>query len=353
MMICYSAKSFSEITMELIEFLDYYTKSFQDFLKKDIINSIALAFRECEKRQVISSLDYVLKEEKIDSEIKQIFKSLCNISIKENNNNNNNYNENLIEKNYTTEIINPNMNMNMNQLPQIPIQQNNLTNLLDIDNVNVNDNDNDYFSEEEKEELKLNENPKKNSSPKKNSISDKKILEIEFFLHPKLSDLIDINILNNFINYKSKKTFMLLIDNFLANFLQKLKSKNLLESKLIMIDQEVTEIYLHFANFFLRTFKDELIFDDINKFFNSHKISFDFFIENNNNTNSSPTPSHSNSLSHKEYSAVCNSIVDCFLIKFRNKNEKEISIIVEIINKIVDLYPKFILRLFAFLIKRI
>jgi hypothetical protein len=368
MMICFSAKNFTEITMELIEFLDYYAKSFEDFLRKDIINSISSAFRECEKRQIIASLDYVLKEEKISSDIKFIFKNLIDTK------------ENKSEKNSTLNL-NVNVNLplsssalNINKSGKFPNQQNlnqslnqnlNLVNFIDLDNDDDLDEEEDLNIElksKENSNLNLNDEKKSNnkislySNPKNNNInlntninanqiSEKKILEIEFFIHPKLSDLIDITVLNNFINYKSKKTFMSLIDNFLLNFLQKLKSKNLLESKLIMIDNEVTDIYLFFASFYLRTFKDELQLEDVNNFFNNKKISFDILIENNNNININNP--------QKEYSAVCNSLIDNFLIKYKNKNEKELYILIEIINKIVDLYPKFILRLFAFMIKRL
>ncbi len=356
-MICFSAKNFSEITMELIEFLDYYAKSFQEFLKKDIINSISMAFRECEKRQIISSLENVLKEEKISSDIKHIFKNLIDTK------------ENQSEKNYSDLNINNNLNLPLSSLSSSASSAlNTSVNFLNQNQNLISSNLNSYSnflfldndSEEEEDlniKLKLNENSNFNDIKKSNNnnnnkislnlnsnsnqISDKKILEIEFFIHPKLSDLIDLTVLNNFINYKSKKTFMTLIDNFLLNFLQKLKSKNLLESKLIMIDNEVSEIYLFFASFFLRTFKDELQLEDVNNFFNNNKISYEIFIENNNNN----TP--------KEYSAVCNSLIDNFLIKFKNKNEKEINILIEIINKIVDLFPKFIIRLFGFLIKRL
>ena len=334
MIIYWSSKNFSEITMELIDFLDLYSKNFDSHMKKEIKNNIISAFREFEKLQIIQSYDYILKEEKINEEIKRIFINLCDLKEIEK--------ENLItEKNQR----NTNNNLlNCNNLDINITNQNILNNcLLDSDDSDNEENknlDNTNFPQD-----KIQENKKQ---------IKKTTMDVEFYIHQSLSDLILPSILNNFINYRSKKTFFELLENFLSNFLLKLKSKNLLESKLALIDQEVSDIYLHFATFYIKIFKDELELNSVLKFFNLDEFTINPI--NSNITNQKNTLSQTEikkiNTQKKANTLTCHSLMDFFIIKFKNKIDKEISILSEIINKILDLYPKFIIRLFGFFIKR-
>lgn len=328
MLIFFSAKNCTEITMELIDFLDLYSKNFDNCLESEIKNNVTWAFRECERHQIIPNLEYLLKEERIKNDIKQIFSKL--IDYKEPQKHVVASEKESVEKQASmpTDIPNQNLNANLNQ---------------DANKFEESDSDNDNMNQ--------NKNILNNNKSEENKqISKKLVAEIEFYIHQNLSDLIQNTYLNNFINYRSKKTFQELLENFLNSFLQKLKAKNLLESKLALIDQEVTDVYLHFANFFVKVFKDELELETVNKFFNTTELSVsannDYLLKHKRDSN--------NNISRKrEPKEACNYILDYFIIKLKNKNEKEASILNEIINKIIDLYPKFVIRVFGFLLRRV
>jgi len=276
-------------------------------------------------------LDYILKEEKIKNDIKQIFLKLIDYKeIQQQQQNINEREKENLEKT-TSMAISSNFPNKNKKIVSVPSETNNIEDSDDSDN-----------------DLKLQETSTaiiQNQAPESKQISKKLIVEIEFFIHQNLSDLIQTTYLNNFINYRSKKTFQELLENFLNNFLQKLKSKNLLESKLALIDQEVTDVYLHFANFFIKIFKDELELDSINNFFNTRELKASV---DNDYVNSKKDLN----IKKREPKDICNCIIDYFIIKFKNRNDKEISILSEIINKIIDLYPKFIIRIIGYLIRR-
>jgi hypothetical protein len=326
MLIFYSAKNCAEISMELIDFLDLYSKNFDNFLESEIKNNVTFAFKECERQQLIQNLEYILKEDKIKNDIKQIYSKL--IDYKET------QNQIITEKE------------NIEKFPSIPLNNAN-QNLI----ANPNQETNKFDDSDSDNDLKMKEttNLNLNNKEENKQISKKLIAEIEFYIHQNLSDLIQSTYINNFIDYRSRKTFQELLENFLNNFFQKLKSKNLLESKLALIDQEVTDVYLHFANFFLKIFKDELELESISKFFNATEISIsadhEYLLKSNKDSK--------NISRKKEPKEACNYILDYFIIKFKNKNDKEVAILTEIINRIIDLYPKFIIRVFGFLIRRI
>lgn len=323
------AKSFPEISMELIDFLDAYSKNFDNYLKNDIKNNIVSAFKECEKQQIIQNLEYILREEKIDKQIKQIFSKLVDYK-----DNSQQFQQQLQKENFDKI---PNVSTNQ-------INQNNFSNAINQDSKVIEESE---FSDDEVKMVDNNINSQNQINENK-TLSKKLIIELEFYIHQNLSDLIQNTILNNFINYRSKKTFQELLDNFINNFLQKLKSKNLLESKLALIDQEVTDIYYHFASFFIKIFKDELELDSVNKFFNLSELN----VNANNDYIKSQNDNPNKISKKKEPKEICNYIIDYFIIKFKNKNEKEISMLAEIINKIIEIYPKFIIRMIGFLIRR-
>ncbi len=327
MLIFFSAKNCTEITMELIDFLALYSKNFDNCLEKEIKNNVTWAFRECERHQLIPNLEYLLKEEKIKNDIKQIFLKL--IDYREPQKQVAGEREN-IEKQASIQGIIPNQS---------------LISIINEEASKFDDSDSDNELKQESTVLNT------NKIEENKQLSIKLVAEIEFYIHQNLSDLIQNNYLNNFINYRSKKTFQELLDNFSNNFLQKLKSKNLLDSKLALIDQEVTDVYLHFANFFIKVFKDELELESVNKFFNNTELSFsannDYLLKHKRD------PIFNNISRKREPKEACNYILDYFIIKINNKNDKEASILTEIINRIIDLYPKFIIRVFGFLIRRI
>lgn len=342
--------------MELIDFLDLYSKNFDNAIKSDIKASISSAFQECLKMQIIHNYDTILKDENIGSEIKNILINLCEFrEIQQQ------------EISKDTYILDKIQTINKEQSPQMVCsastnnQNNSTNNSINIPkNYNAN---NGYESDDSENELKITDskcivpelNNLDNEVVEHSEVKKKLNAEIEFYVNQNLCDLIDIITLNNFINFRSKKTFVSLFENFMEKFLQKLKAKNLLDSKLALIDQEVTDVYLYFAVLYVKIFKDELELGSVDKIFNVAELSFNPVEDLNSSEdwkNLETSASQNNKLKKKKTLSICYVILELYFLKIKNKNEKEISILAEIINKIIDLYPQYIINTFGFLIKR-
>jgi hypothetical protein len=206
-----SLKEFSEISMELVEFLDIYSENFSPGLKTKIRENIGEAFRHSEIVQMIPSLRILLKEEKITKEIKNTFEQL----IKSKEDSNDKTNELKFEK-------------------------------IDISISNLPEKSQEY------------------------DINKPKILTNEFFMDNSIQDLINPITLKNFVTFRSINTFRLLLEDFCKEYVNKSKSSNKLSAP--------NDIPLHFAHFYLNSFKDELIQQikpiDENKVIHLHFIEF-------------------------------------------------------------------------------
>lgn len=227
----YSAKEFPEITMELIEFIDNYSEYFDKGNKSICKNCVCEAFKEAEARQIIPTLSFVLKEDKISPEIKKIYENL--IRFKSYPNPQNNMNNNITNGNYSNQMYQNVMQDTQN------VVNNNIN--VDMKKIIENDNKNDTLI-----------------IPK--PVGGKEV-EKEFFISQNFSSLISPTVMKNFINFKSVKTFNFILDDICKSHLNKTKSKNSLESKLNSIDPSYIELLKQFANFYFNAFKDEILLD--------------------------------------------------------------------------------------------
>ena len=170
----YSAKEFPEITMELIEFIDNYSEYFDKGNKSICKNCVCEAFKEAEARQIIPTLSFVLKEDKISPEIKKIYENL--IRFKSYPNPQNNMNNNITNGNYSHQMYQNVMQDTQN------VVNNNIN--VDMKKIIENDNKNDTLM-----------------IPK--PVGGKEV-EKEFFISQNFSSLISPTVMKNFIFTRQK-----------------------------------------------------------------------------------------------------------------------------------------------------
>jgi len=286
-----SAREFPELSMELIEFLEVYSENFDLNHKTKIRENITDAFRQAETVQIIPVLKSILKEERIPGEIKNIYQNLTKL-----------------DKEEEFQMQNsPEIDSNMSS-PSIEEIESNVT-------------------ISPKHQTLTTQPVIKNPTEVTSKI---RIIQNEFFLHSSLTELISPITWKNFINYRSKLIFKNVLDEICKNFLNKIKSLNLLDFKSINSHPLCVEVYSNFSIFFLNYFKDELI----------SPLETEILEENEK---SQITQSNNN---------VSFYIIDFLISKYLEKNEKELNLITEFVKKIIDNFPCFIVRLLFYFSKK-
>ncbi len=275
-----SIKDFPQLTMELIEFLFTYSENFDPLNKAQIKNSVAEAFQQAEVYGMIS-LKKILCEDQILPEIKKIYSTL-------------------IERGNIFNCNNAALKTQQSQKNQDT--SNHSTTNLKID-------------------------LKSDSCQSSNQTKVIRTVEFEFYIHPILDELISPITLKNFLNYKNKKIFKVLLEEICQNYVNKYKTNNFFESRINKATNH--EIISNIANFYLNIFKDEIV------------GNFKSFI---------------NSIAEEEKSEEKNQIkcdvglyLICFIIsKFFDKNEKEFLMLSQVIRDILEKEPEFIISVFLY-----
>lgn len=292
-----SIREFSQLTMELIDFLDVYSENFDLQNKQGIRKSITEAFQQGEVYGIVTSLKNIFKEDKIDEDIKKVFEGLIKFNREE---------DSLIADSSRDDILSGHMDLNL-ESPSPIEDKSNISNRFPS---NVKDTSN----------LSI--------------VKDKstRTIENEFFIHPSLDELLNPLTIKNFINYKTKNIFKTLLDDICKQYVNKLKTQNLLESKLIKIQPSHLDIYTSFANFYLNIFKDELI-SNINP----------YELDNDSEASSKSQKSTNVSLY----------IIDFLIGKYFERSEKEFNLIINFVKKILENFPNFIVRLVYYISSKV
>jgi integrator complex subunit 3 len=282
-----SIRDFPTLTMELLDFIHQTVENFDPKLKSSLRNNVADAFKQAETYQMFI-LKKFMEEKNITEDIKKVYEVLTKLNV-----------ENEIELKKSEEDSNilttREASLTSSPSPSISISE-------DLENKIV-------------KPIKLEKKFK--------------TIENEFFIHPSLEELISPITLKNFLNYRNKNLFKNTLDEICSKYLQKLKSQNLQDSKLIKLQPFSTEIYSSFANFYLNIFKEELI-DDIN----------DYEKENEPSNKKSDT------------TLVSLFLLDYLITKFFEKNEKEFQFLVECVKQIMKKFPDYIVRIIYYIVKK-
>lgn len=277
-----SIRDFSTLTMELLDFIHQTVENFDPRLKPNLRNNVADAFRQAETYQMFI-LKKFMEEKNITEEIKKVYEVLTKLNSE-------------IETEYKkSEEEKSDSSLTLTSSPS-PHE----------------DFDNNLVRPAIKLEKKL------------------KSIENEFFIHASLEELISPITLKNFLNYRNKNLFRTTLDEICSKYIQKLKSHNLQDSKLVKLQPFNTEIYSSFAIFYLNIFKEEII-DDINDYDNELEPS-------SKKSDSSP---------------VSLFLLDYLISKFFEKNEKEFQFIVECVKQILKKFPDYIVRIIYYFVKKL
>ena len=317
-------KEFPAISEELVEFLESYSKHFdnnKDNIQKRI-NSICDAFRIFEiSNNNLTDIEKSIKESGMEEKFKNM---LINLIKNENwiNSNKANYKNN----NYNNKPKEINENQN-----NIELKNNKIRNNIYINDAN---NNNDVIINTNSVVLsQLNENEqnknkiKKEKSKKNNQqISDNKNKEIniEIIIPKEINTYIQKNILKNFLKERNQKNFHNLL-NDLCNY--NIKTFGDTDSSLKNLDSSYQSLCENFANFFVKIFQVEL---ELNNFYNLG------LLQNGND---------------KYNKNVYKYIFDFTFEK--NDDNKIFSFMADLINKIIEKYQFFIIHLMSYVFSNI
>jgi hypothetical protein len=247
-----SIKEFSDMTMELIEFLDIYSENFSPVFKTKIRENICEAFKHSEVVQVIPSLKVLIREEKMSKEIKTIFEELTKS-----------------KEDKEPKVVYENIDISLTSIP-------------DLSNLTL------------------------------------KVINNEFCIDNIIQELINPITLKNFVSFRSIDTFKLLLDDFCKDYLNKLKSQNLL-NKSLNLQTAYENIPIHFAHFYLNSFKDELI----------------------------------QSISTEGNKMIHTTLIETIISKYMEKREKELQLLSNCLLQICTLHKEFIVRVIIILCRNI
>ena len=311
-------KDFPEISEELIEFLDSYSKHFDYNNPQKRINSVIEGFKLLEEKGYIINVEKTINESKIENKFKTILlnylrnPTFINSNNKINNNNsnsiisvqNNNYNQ--INLNNINNIKDRGINIYENKTINNNIAQqlfnNSDNNISNTSNISLNQqNDN---------------NIKSNNKIDKQISNEKKEIHMEILIS---NICVQNQILQKFLSEKTKKNFKEVL-NDICNYNIKMFDK--LDNGLKMNDSSYNSLCNNFANFYIEIFKDEF------KDFKNLYIS----------------PNEVDKFKQCIYSYI-------FDYAYENKEDiKKFSFISDLINKIIEIYQPFILHLMEYVL---
>ena len=257
-------KEFPAISEELIEFLSYYAKHFDDNEEKSKkrFNSIYEGFKMFEQKEHnnnINSIEKSIKESKMEENFKNV---LINLIHNENMSNSNNKNKNKNNNNINKTISNNNntSSLNQNQNNSINSNDQNINNL--INNSNNNNNNQillNQLNENDKSKNQIKKANKNNNKNNKQSSDNKIEINIEIIIPKEINTYIQTNILKNFLKDRKQKTFHYLL-NDLCNY--NIKTYGNSDSSIKCLDSSYQSLCQNFAEFFIKVFNDELEFKD-------------------------------------------------------------------------------------------
>ena len=317
-------KEFPAISEELVEFLESYSKHFdnnKDNIQKRI-NSICDAFHIFEINNANTDIEKSIKESGMEERFKNMLINLIKNEnwIKNNklNYKNNNFNNipKEINENQNNNIEPKNNIININNNNDVDNKNNEITintNSVVLNQLNEND--------QNKNKIKKEKNKKNNQQ-----ISDNKNKEIniEIIIPKEFNTYIQKNILKNFLKERNYKNFHNLL-NDLCNY--NIKTFGDTDSSLKKLDVSYQTLCENFANFFVKIFQVELEL---------------------NNYDSLTLPQNGN---EKYTKNVYRYIFDFTFEK--NEDNKIFSFMADLINEIIKKYPFFIIHLMSYVFSNI
>ena len=323
---------FYVISEELIEFLESYAKHFDNnnINSQKRLQSIYDAFQMFQTQNYSNNneMEKSIRESTMDERYKNCLINLIKNenSIKINNKNTNkNVNNNQKEINKSQNISNNKNKDNNND--DISPSFNNINN--DINNTNnliinpLNNTILNQLNEKEKIQKKSIKSSLENTNNKNiQQLQNKnKEINIELMIPKEINTYIQKNILNNFLKERNQKNLGSLL-NDIYNYNIKTFGKS--DSSLKILDSSYKSLCRNFAEFFIKVFKDELEFKDFDNL---------DYSQNKNDQN-------------KLY-------VYTYLFDFCYEKYEDIqlfSFIADLINKIIEIYPFFILHLMSYVL---
>ena len=318
-------KDFPYISEELIEYLDSYAKHFDNNNSQKRINSISEAFKVLEEKEYIINVEKTINESKMDDKFKKILLNLIrnttSINSSTNANTNNNSNDNSNKNNNTIARLenlpnNDNNNMKSSKINQNENnKKNNINNAqqlsIDSNNKNSSNISNILLNKQSNNSIKSSDNQiTQQLSDKNNEIS----VEISISkIH------VQKETLDKFLSEKTHKNFRSILKD-ICNYNLKKFGKS--DSGLKILDSSYKSLCNSFADFYIKVFKDELVFKDFE------------------NLDYSPKKNDKNTAG--VYSCIFDYAYD------KSEEIKIFPFISDLINKIIDLYNPFILHLMEY-----
>lgn len=155
------------------------------------------------------------------------------------------------------------------------------------------------------------------------SVSQEIELQSESYMPKVLSSLISETSFHNFTVSKSKETFSKILDDLCKSYNKKRKGKSESQNKLLSsIEQPYIELLTEFAKFYLNSFKDELLLSNIQS----------LIIK--------PLPNQKSEIKL---------ILYLYDYMYHKQLTTEFQFLVDLLNKLIDIYPKTIVLLFIYL----
>ena len=325
-----NAKDYPDISLELIEFLDYYCDCFDRENSKNIRDCVYEAMKLCQDKGVIKNLNDLTYQIHSRPDIMKKYKNL----IKYNEQQTNfeilidtpqipNSNNNVGDKKIFIKNINyiGNNNRNDNSFDSQKLLSPDSKNKSFDEEINTNIKFSPPYNKEEVSNIEI--NLKSEQENKLNIFNNENKVDVneEYTISQDFYNLIPSTTLNNFIHMKSTNTFKALLLDLCKKVFKQLKEKNSsYESKLTALEPKITSCHINFAKFFLNNFKDEIL------------LYFDNYTINNN----------------KLYISQI-----LFEVAFNSFNEINCNFYCDLIRKILEIYPPFIVSLIMYLLTNI
>ena len=304
-------KDYPTISEELIEFLEHYIKHFDDKNLQKRINSVCDAFHIFEqKNRNNNDCEKLIRNCGMEERFKNSFINLIK-------------NENWLKQNE----INSNINYNNTS---IKTEEKNKDNIKDNNN-NLNDNkmniEIDILKDNKKVNSNLIQNKNKEIQKNNNNQSSKqernkevpKKVNIDIIIPKEMYTYTSMYNIKSFVSERSQKKFSSIL-NDLCKYNSKTFGDNI-DNKVKKLDSSYNNLCTNFAKFYIKIFKDEL---ELKAFENYEDFNF------NNNTY----------LYSYLLDYAYDKIVDNSAFQF----------ISDLINKIIEIYPLFIIHLISYIL---
>ena len=321
-----NAKDYPEISFELIEYLDYYCEYFDRENSKIIRDCVYEAMKTCQDKGIIKNLNDLTHQIHNNPEIMKKYKNLIKynesptieilIDTPKLSNSTNLENKKILIKNLNY-IGNNNSRINdLNIIDSPKLSSNELNNENSEDENNTNIKFSPTYNKDEVSNIEINLKSNQDNNTNININEGKIDINEEYTVSQDFYNLISTTNLNNFTHMKSTSTFKVLLIDLCKKVFKQLKEKNSsYESKLIALDPKITSTHLNFAKFFLNNFKDEILLCQENYNSNNKKLY------------------------------VSNMLLE---VAFNNIKEISGNFFCDLIRKILEIYPPYIISIILF-----